>query len=51
MAFLFPVAGLWIGFLISGFVQAAFFLIFLCKLNWKKLTEEVGNSADDLACL
>lgn len=46
LIFLFPVAGLWIGFLISVSVQAVFFTIFLCKLNWKKLTAEVGNSAN-----
>lgn len=43
MAFSFPVAGLWIGFLISVSVQAVFFTVFLYKLNWKKITEEVGE--------
>lgn len=43
MAFSFPVAGLWIGFLISVSVQAVFFTGFLNKLNWKEITEEVGK--------
>uniref|UniRef100_H3CJD9 Multidrug and toxin extrusion protein n=1 Tax=Tetraodon nigroviridis TaxID=99883 RepID=H3CJD9_TETNG len=34
------IVGLWIGFLISVGLQSVFFTIFLCKLNWKKLTEE-----------
>lgn len=45
--FSFPAAGLWISFLISLGVQSVFFAIFLWKLNWKKLTEEVGTSANE----
>lgn len=47
MALSFPVAGLWMSFFVSVGVQAVFVTVFLCKLNRKKLTEEVGNSANE----
>ncbi|XP_070773241.1 multidrug and toxin extrusion protein 1-like [Enoplosus armatus] len=34
------IVGLWSGFLICNLIQCIFFIIFLCKLNWKKVTEE-----------
>nr|XP_043898173.1 multidrug and toxin extrusion protein 1-like isoform X1 [Solea senegalensis]XP_043898175.1 multidrug and toxin extrusion protein 1-like isoform X1 [Solea senegalensis] len=34
------IVGVWFGFLISVSIQSVFFLIFLCKLNWKKATKE-----------
>ncbi|XP_040908150.1 multidrug and toxin extrusion protein 1-like [Toxotes jaculatrix] len=44
VSLMFPVKlgilGLWTGFLISLLIQCIFFLVFLCKLNWKKATEE-----------
>ncbi len=39
------VAGLWAGFLICVLIQSIFFTLYLYKLNWKKATEEVSNSA------
>lgn len=42
------VAGLWSGFLICVAIQSTFFVVFLCKLNWKKATEEVSNSNSDI---
>lgn len=32
--------GLWIGLLVSVFVQSIFFIVLLVKLNWKKASEE-----------
>ncbi|KAK5858507.1 hypothetical protein PBY51_002640 [Eleginops maclovinus] len=44
VSLMFPVkmgiVGLWSGFLISVLIQSTFFIIFLCKLNWTKVTEE-----------
>ncbi|XP_059207193.1 multidrug and toxin extrusion protein 1-like [Centropristis striata] len=44
VSLMFPVkmgiVGLWSGFLICVLIQSVFFIIFLCKLNWKKATEE-----------
>ncbi|XP_075343236.1 multidrug and toxin extrusion protein 1 [Odontesthes bonariensis] len=44
VSLMFPVkmgiVGLWSGFLICVVLQSTFFIIFLCKLNWKKVTEE-----------
>ncbi|CAI5643560.1 unnamed protein product [Oreochromis niloticus] len=34
------ILGLWTGFLISASLQSMFFIVFLCKLNWTKATEE-----------
>ncbi|XP_027138265.1 LOW QUALITY PROTEIN: multidrug and toxin extrusion protein 1 [Larimichthys crocea] len=34
------VVGLWIGLTISVFMQSIFFVIYVCRLNWKKVTEE-----------
>ncbi|XP_010788226.1 multidrug and toxin extrusion protein 1 [Notothenia coriiceps] len=34
------IVGLWSGFLISVLIQSVFFIVFLCKLNWTKVTEE-----------
>ncbi|XP_037604792.1 multidrug and toxin extrusion protein 1-like [Sebastes umbrosus] len=34
------VVGLWLGLFISVSVQSVFFLVFLCKLNWMKVTDE-----------
>nr|XP_046266920.1 multidrug and toxin extrusion protein 1-like [Scatophagus argus] len=34
------IVGLWLGFLICVVIQSAFFTLFLCKLSWKKATEE-----------
>ncbi|XP_047462101.1 multidrug and toxin extrusion protein 1-like [Mugil cephalus] len=44
VSLMFPVemgiVGLWLGFLICVLLQSTFFIVFLCKLNWKKATEE-----------
>ncbi|XP_034056986.1 multidrug and toxin extrusion protein 1-like isoform X3 [Gymnodraco acuticeps] len=44
VSLMFPVkmgiVGLWSGFLISVLIQSVFFIVFLCKLNWTKVTEE-----------
>ncbi|XP_070699532.1 multidrug and toxin extrusion protein 1-like [Pempheris klunzingeri] len=44
VSLMFPVkmgiVGLWSGFLICVLIQSTFFVVFLCKLNWKKATEE-----------
>ncbi|XP_071316836.1 multidrug and toxin extrusion protein 1-like isoform X2 [Trachinotus anak] len=44
VSLMFPVkmgiVGMWSGFLISVVIQSTFFIVFLCKLNWKKATEE-----------
>ncbi|XP_039473802.1 multidrug and toxin extrusion protein 1-like isoform X2 [Oreochromis aureus] len=44
VSLMFPVKmgilGLWTGFLISASLQSMFFIVFLCKLNWTKATEE-----------
>uniref|UniRef100_A0A3B4YDT5 Multidrug and toxin extrusion protein n=1 Tax=Seriola lalandi dorsalis TaxID=1841481 RepID=A0A3B4YDT5_SERLL len=44
VSLMFPVkmgiVGLWSGFLICVLIQSTFFTVFLCKLNWKKATEE-----------
>nr|XP_040038145.1 multidrug and toxin extrusion protein 1-like isoform X2 [Gasterosteus aculeatus aculeatus] len=34
------VTGLWSGFLLCASLQSVFFIVFLCKLNWIKTTEE-----------
>ncbi|KAM9846399.1 multidrug and toxin extrusion protein 1-like [Aulostomus maculatus] len=34
------ILGLWSGFLICVLLQSTFFIVFLCKLNWRKATEE-----------
>ncbi|KAK0153846.1 Multidrug and toxin extrusion protein 1 [Merluccius polli] len=34
------IVGLWVGLLICVLIQAAFFIIFLSKLNWTKASEE-----------
>uniref|UniRef100_A0A8D3CJJ1 Multidrug and toxin extrusion protein n=1 Tax=Scophthalmus maximus TaxID=52904 RepID=A0A8D3CJJ1_SCOMX len=34
------IVGLWSGFLICVVAQSTFFVVFLCKLNWNKVTEE-----------
>uniref|UniRef100_A0A8C2FDD0 Multidrug and toxin extrusion protein n=1 Tax=Cyprinus carpio TaxID=7962 RepID=A0A8C2FDD0_CYPCA len=38
------VAGFWLGLLIAVFLLAIFFIVAIFKLNWKKMTEEVGIS-------
>uniref|UniRef100_A0A669AZT5 Multidrug and toxin extrusion protein n=1 Tax=Oreochromis niloticus TaxID=8128 RepID=A0A669AZT5_ORENI len=47
VSLMFPVKmgilGLWTGFLISASLQSMFFIVFLCKLNWTKATEEVSQ--------
>ncbi|KAL6098639.1 slc47a2 [Pungitius sinensis] len=44
VSLMFPVKmgiiGLWLGFLICASLQSIFFIVFLCKLNWIKTTEE-----------
>ncbi|XP_070839469.1 multidrug and toxin extrusion protein 1-like [Chaetodon trifascialis] len=44
LALMFPVKlgvlGLWLGFLICISIQAIFFTLYLCKVNWRKTTEE-----------
>ncbi|XP_049447722.1 multidrug and toxin extrusion protein 1-like [Epinephelus fuscoguttatus] len=44
VSLMFPVkmgiVGLWTGFLICAVVLSIFFLVFLCKLNWRKATKE-----------
>ncbi|XP_033996120.1 multidrug and toxin extrusion protein 1-like isoform X2 [Trematomus bernacchii] len=44
VSLMFPVqmgiVGLWSGLLISVLIQSVFFIVFLCKLNWTKVTEE-----------
>ncbi|KAG7217255.1 hypothetical protein INR49_027799 [Caranx melampygus] len=44
VSLMFPVqmgiVGLWTGFLLCVLIQSTVFLVFLCKLNWKKATEE-----------
>lgn len=42
------VVGLWTGLLVSVLTQCIFFAPFLWKLNWKKATEEVSNSIEDI---
>lgn len=42
------VVGLWTGLLISVLTQCIFFAPFLWKLNWKKATEEVSDSTEDI---
>lgn len=37
-------AGFWLGLLIAVFLLAIFFTVAIFKLNWKKMTEEVGAS-------
>uniref|UniRef100_A0A667XWK0 Multidrug and toxin extrusion protein n=1 Tax=Myripristis murdjan TaxID=586833 RepID=A0A667XWK0_9TELE len=39
------ILGLWSGLFICVVLQSIFFLIFLCKLNWKKATEEAMERA------
>uniref|UniRef100_A0A667XCG0 Multidrug and toxin extrusion protein n=1 Tax=Myripristis murdjan TaxID=586833 RepID=A0A667XCG0_9TELE len=39
------ILGLWSGFIICVSLQSIFFLVFLCKLNWKKATEEALQRA------
>ncbi|XP_034746641.1 multidrug and toxin extrusion protein 1 [Etheostoma cragini] len=34
------IVGLWSGFFICVVLQSTFFIVFLCKLNWTKVTEE-----------
>ncbi|KAM7374367.1 hypothetical protein PAMP_007028 [Pampus punctatissimus] len=34
------IVGLWSGFLICVLIQSTFFIVFLCRLNWNKATEE-----------
>ncbi|XP_042287259.1 multidrug and toxin extrusion protein 1-like isoform X2 [Thunnus maccoyii] len=34
------IVGLWSGLLICVLIQSTFFIVFLCKLNWKKATKE-----------
>ncbi|XP_071394916.1 multidrug and toxin extrusion protein 1-like [Centroberyx affinis] len=34
------IAGLWLGLFVCVALQSTFFIIFLCKLNWRKATEE-----------
>ncbi|KAM4620346.1 multidrug and toxin extrusion protein 1-like [Polymixia lowei] len=34
------IVGLWLGLFICVVIQSTFFVVFLCKLNWKKATEE-----------
>ncbi|CAK6953885.1 multidrug and toxin extrusion protein 1-like [Scomber scombrus] len=34
------IVGLWSGFLICVLIQSTVFMVFLCKLSWKKATEE-----------
>ncbi|CAG5873705.1 unnamed protein product [Menidia menidia] len=44
VSLMFPVkmgiVGLWTGFLVSVVLQSILFIVFLCKLNWRKVTEE-----------
>ncbi|XP_077962780.1 multidrug and toxin extrusion protein 1 isoform X2 [Gasterosteus aculeatus] len=44
VSLMFPVKmgiiGLWSGFLLCASLQSVFFIVFLCKLNWIKTTEE-----------
>lgn len=44
------IAGLWSGFLFCVLLQFTVFIVFLCKLNWKKATEEVSNSTGGSLC-
>ncbi|KAI4877824.1 hypothetical protein NFI96_016320 [Prochilodus magdalenae] len=34
------IVGLWAGFFVSVFLQSIFFIILICKLNWKNATRE-----------
>ncbi|ROL50849.1 Multidrug and toxin extrusion protein 1 [Anabarilius grahami] len=34
------IVGLWIGFFVCAFTQSLFFIILICKLDWKKATQE-----------
>ncbi|XP_051960534.1 multidrug and toxin extrusion protein 1-like [Xyrauchen texanus] len=34
------IIGLWIGFFVCVFMQSLFFIILICKLDWKKATQE-----------
>ncbi|GAA6232157.1 multidrug and toxin extrusion protein 1-like isoform X1 [Lates japonicus] len=49
VSLMFPVklgiVGMWSGILISVLIQSTFFIVFLCKLNWKKATEEAMERA------
>uniref|UniRef100_A0A665XBQ5 Multidrug and toxin extrusion protein n=1 Tax=Echeneis naucrates TaxID=173247 RepID=A0A665XBQ5_ECHNA len=52
VSLMFPVkmgiVGLWSGFLICVLIQSTFFIVFLCKLNWKKATEEVSKKLNGI---
>uniref|UniRef100_A0A8C2I4X9 Multidrug and toxin extrusion protein n=1 Tax=Cyprinus carpio TaxID=7962 RepID=A0A8C2I4X9_CYPCA len=37
------IIGLWIGFFGCVFLQSLFFIILICKLDWKKVTQEVRH--------
>ncbi|XDV39069.1 hypothetical protein PO909_008361 [Leuciscus waleckii] len=34
------IVGLWTGFFVSAFTQSLFFIVLICKLDWKKATQE-----------
>ncbi|XP_057216530.1 multidrug and toxin extrusion protein 1-like [Triplophysa rosa] len=34
------IMGLWVGFLVCAFLQSLFFIVLICKLDWKKATQE-----------
>lgn len=37
--------GLWTGLTVCVFMQASFFVIFLCRLDWQKASKEVSHVA------
>ncbi|XP_056141216.1 multidrug and toxin extrusion protein 1 [Lampris incognitus] len=39
------IVGLWSGLFICVIIQSVFFIVYLCKLNWKKATEEALSRA------
>lgn len=48
--FYFPThSGLWLGLLICVIIQTCFFTTLIFKLNWKKVTEQVGHDKSNIS--
>lgn len=48
--FYFPThSGLWLGLLICVIIQSCFFTTLIFKLNWKKVTEQVGHDKSNMS--
>uniref|UniRef100_A0A3Q3WU88 Multidrug and toxin extrusion protein n=1 Tax=Mola mola TaxID=94237 RepID=A0A3Q3WU88_MOLML len=41
------IKGLWIGLVTCLFLQTSFLMVYLLRLNWTKVTEEVADDSDD----